>query len=494
MSSLAALRQRYADINALQAAESLMGWDQQVLMPPGAAEARGAHLGCISRLTHEMFTSDEFRRDLERAKSEAEPGTDDEAVVRVLDREVGQRTNIPASLVEEKAVLSAEGHEVWVKARAENDFAAFAPMLSRLVDITRKEADYLGYTDHVYDALTDLYEEGATKKGWDTMFDGIRQPVVNLVAAIKEAGPVDDSALYGEWPEADQRAFCDMIARAVGFDFNHGRQDTAVHPFCGGPDTTDVRLTTRFKDYLPSAIMGTLHEAGHGMYEQGTPASYARTPLAGGVSLGWHESQSRTWENIVGRSHAFWTFMLPKLQAAFPATKAFDVPGWVKMLNKVEPSFIRVEADEVTYSLHIMVRFELECDLMSGALPVKDLPEAWNEKYRAYLGIVPPTDTLGCLQDVHWSSGSFGYFPTYAMGSILSYQVFDCLRKDLGDVDALMAKGDFPPILSWLQEKVYRQGKRYTPAELVRRVTGKPFGPEAYIAGITAKYRALYGI
>lgn len=494
MSHLAALKQRYADINALQAAEALMGWDQQVFMPSGSAEARGAHLGCLTRMAHELFVSEEFQRELEGARAEAAPGSDDEAVVRVLTREVNQRTKIPAALVEEKAVLAAEGHEVWVKARSENNFAAFAPMLGKLVDITRKEADYLGYTDHVYDALTDLYEEGATKKFWDHMFDGIRQPIVELVAAIKDAGPVDDSALYGDWPEADQRAFCDMCARAIGFDFDHGRQDTAVHPFCGGPDTTDVRLTTRFKNYLPSAIMGTLHESGHGMYEQGTPKNYARTPLAGGVSLGWHESQSRTWENIVGRSHAFWTFMLPKLHEAFPATKAFNVDQWVKLLNKVEPSFIRVEADEVTYSLHIMVRFELECELMSGTLAVKDLPEAWNEKYRAYLGIVPETDTVGCLQDVHWSAGAFGYFPTYAMGSILSYQVFDCLRADLGDVDALMAKGDFAPILHWLQEKVYRQGKRYTPAELVQRVTGKAFGPEAYIKGVGAKYRALYGI
>ncbi|MBS1709387.1 MAG: carboxypeptidase M32 [Armatimonadetes bacterium] len=494
MSSIAALKQLYADIDALQGAEALMAWDQQVFMPPGSAGARAAHLGCLLRMSHELFTSDKMQRLIEEAAKEAEPGTEDAATVRVLKRALDQRTKIPATLVEEKGRLGTLGHEIWAKARQDNDFGHFAPILGQLIELTKQEGECLGYTDHIYDALTDQYEEGATKKSWDHMFDGIRKPIVELVAAIKEAGPVDDSALYGDWPEADQRAFCDHIARAVGFDFNIGRQDTAVHPFCGGPSTTDVRLTTRFKNYLPSAIMGTLHEAGHGMYEQGTPVEWAGSPLAGGVSLGWHESQSRTWENIVGRSHAFWTFMLPKLHEAFPATKAFDADSFVKLLNKVEPSFIRVEADEVTYSLHIMVRFEIECALMDGSLAVKDLPEFWNEKYRSYLGIVPETDSVGCLQDVHWSAGAFGYFPTYAMGSILSYQVFDCLRADLGDVDAMMAKGEFAPILHWLQEKVYRQGKRYTPADLVQRVTGKAFGPEAYIAGISAKYKALYGI
>ncbi len=494
MSSLAALKKRYADIDALQSAAALMEWDHQVMMPPGGAEARGAHLGALSRMAHETFVSDETRRLIEDAAKEAVPGGDDEATVRVLKRELDMRTKLPASLVEEKSTLAALGHEVWVKAREEKDFAQFAPTLAKMVELTKQEAEHLGYNDHIYDALTDQYEEGATKKSWDHMFDGIREPIVALVAAIKDCSPVDDSSLYGEWPDADQRQYCDALARAIGFDFNHGRQDTAVHPFCGGPSTTDVRLTTRFKTYLPSAIMGTLHEAGHGMYEQGTPKERVGTPLAGGVSLGWHESQSRTWENIVGRSHAFWQGMLPSLHDAFPATRAFDVDRWVQLLNKVEPSYIRVEADEVTYSLHIMVRFELECDLMTGALPVKDLPEAWNEKYRKYLGIVPRDDAEGCLQDVHWSGGAIGYFPTYAMGSILSYQVFACLRRDLGDVDALMAKGDFAPILHWLQEKVYRQGKRYTPVELVQRVTGKPFGPEDYLSGITAKYRALYGI
>jgi carboxypeptidase Taq len=283
-----------------------------------------------------------------------------------------------------------------------------------------------------------------------------------------------------------------MLVKKIGFDMNRGRQDTAPHPFCTGWSIGDIRLTTRYKPYIGSAIFGSLHEAGHGMYEQGSPASWDRTPLAGGVSLGVHESQSRTWENIIGRSKAFWSFFLPELQKAFPALTSFDLNSWYRAINKVKPSLIRVEADEVTYNLHVLVRFEIECDILMGALAIKDLPEAWNDKYETYLGIRPATDSEGCLQDVHWSQGSIGYFPTYSMGNLLSYQIWNALSKDLGAPEDLIAHGDFAPVLGWLRDKVYSKGKKYTPRDLVLQVTGKPMGAQDYVQGLAKKYGEVY--
>ncbi|MBS1714743.1 MAG: carboxypeptidase M32 [Armatimonadetes bacterium] len=494
MSSLAALKSRLADVNALNAAIAMMDWDQQTYMPHGAGNARAQHSSILSRMAHETFTADETRALLDKAV--AEGGDEDEtAMMRVVRRDLDLATKIPSSLVEEKSKLAALGHEAWVKARANNDFASFAPHLERLFDICRKEAECLGYTDHVYDALTDLYEEGATKAKWDAMFGAVRQPLVDLVRRIQERGAQpDDAFLYGKWDVKAQSEFTEMLAKAVGFDFDRGRQDTAAHPFCGGWSVNDVRLTTRYKDYLASAIFGTLHEAGHGMYEQGSPQAWDMTPLAGGVSLGVHESQSRTWENIVGRSRAFWSKFLPDLKAKFPSLPDVDLETFYRAVNKVQPSLIRVEADEVTYNLHIMVRYEVECAILTGALAVRDLPDFWNSKYEEYLGVTPPDDARGCLQDVHWSAGSVGYFPTYSMGNLLSYQIWEKLAADLGDVDALMSKGEFAPVLEWLQKKVYRAGRKFRPAELMESVTGRALDPQPYLKGITAKYEAIYGL
>jgi carboxypeptidase Taq len=495
MSNFERLKNRLADINALTSAVGIMEWDQQTFMPRGGAAARAEHVGILSRMAHELFTADETQKLLETAKGETREGTDEEAMLRVTQRDIDLRTKIPATLVEEKTKLAAQAHEVWVKARAENDFASFIPMLERMFDIARQEAEYLGYKDHIYDALLDQYEEGATAADVRNMFNALKTPNVNLVRDIAERGrKIDDSALYGEWDVAKQREFTEVLVRAIGFDMDRGRQDTAPHPFCTGWSVGDIRLTTRYKPYIGSAIFGSLHEAGHGMYEQGSPQKWDMTPLVGGVSLGFHESQSRTWENIVGRSKSFWKRFLPELQKRFPALASFDLDTWYRAINKVEPSFIRVEADEVTYNLHVLVRFELECDILTRKLAVKDLPEAWNAKYAEYLGVTPENDAQGCLQDVHWSQGSVGYFPTYSMGNLLSYQIWNVLRRDLGDTDALIEAGDFQPILGWLQKNIYSQGRKYTPKDLVMRVTGKPMAADDYIQGIDAKYRQIYEI
>lgn len=495
MSKVDALRERLFDVNALQAAGAVLDWDHQCYMPEGGGPARAEHGSRLQRMAHEMFVSDETQRLLEEAAREAAPGSEDEATVRVVRRQMDIATKLPAEFVARKAKKSTEAHEIWVKARRDNDFAHFAPVLKEMMAMAREEADYLGYTAHPYDALTDQYEEGATKEGWEAMFDTVRQPLVDLVKEITASPNQPDNAfLTGEWPAEDQRRFTEMLVQAIGFDFKRGRQDVAAHPFCTNFSVGDVRLTTRFENYLGSSIFGSLHEAGHGMYEQGSPMEWDRTALAGGVSLGVHESQSRLWENIVGRSRPFWQHFLPQLQATFPALGGLDLDTFYRGINKVQPSFIRVEADEVTYNLHIMIRFELECALITGDLEVSDLPSAWNEKYRSYLGVTPPTDTLGCLQDVHWSASLIGYFPTYSKGNLLSYQIWAALERDVPNTDDLMASGNFAPILDWLIEKIYRHGRRYQPDTLIRQATGETMNPKHYLDGIRQKYATIYGL
>ena len=491
-SPLDTLKSRLADVNALNSSIAMMDWDQQTYMPHGGAEARSEHIGILSRMSHETFVSDETEKALEAAASEAEG--DDAALVRIVRRDLEKATKLPTALVEKKSKLAAIGHGRWVEARANSDFASFAPTLEEMFDIVREEAECFGYTDHIYDALLDQYEEGATAADARAMFDAIKGPQVELVKACAAQPVIDDSFLYGEWEIAKQSAFTEHLSKAIGFDFNRGRQDTAPHPFCTGWSIGDVRLTTRYKPYLGSAIFGTLHESGHGVYEQGFPMKWDRLPLAAGVSLGFHESQSRTWENIVGRSRPFWSHFLPELKNTFPSLAHHDLDTFYRAINRVEPSFIRVEADELTYNLHVMTRFELECYILTGALAVKDLPEAWNAKYTEYLGVTPRNDAEGCLQDVHWSMGSIGYFPTYSMGNLLSYQIWSKLQADLGNTDALIANGQFSVILEWLREKVYAYGRSIKPKDLVLQVTGKPLDASDYLAGLEKKYKEIYAL
>ncbi|MBS1719162.1 MAG: carboxypeptidase M32 [Armatimonadetes bacterium] len=489
--ALEQLRLRLADVHALHNAITVLDWDQQTYMPEGGSESRAEHTSCLSRMAHELFVDDKTKSLIDAAS----PETDiDQAELRVIKRRFDLATKFPASLVAEKSRLSSIAHNEWVAARASNNFKSFVPTLSRMFEIAREEAELLGYTDHIYDALLDQYEEGSTAADCRRMFDALKAEQAPLILAIKELPEVDDSWLYGEWDIPTQRKFTETIVKEIGFDFERGRQDEAPHPFCTTFGVGDVRLTTRYKPYLGSAIFGSLHEAGHGMYEQGSPASFDRTFLQGGVSLGLHESQSRTWENLVGRSREFWSIFLPKLQQAFPVLANKDLDTFYRGINKVEPSLIRVEADEMTYNMHVLIRFEIECDVLTGALEVKDMPEAWNAKYQQYLGITPPNDAQGCLQDVHWSMGSIGYFPTYSMGNVLSYQIWNAMEKEIGNVHELMAKGDFATIHGWLRENMYQHGCRYAPKELVLKLTGKPLDPTDYLTGITAKYRAIYGL
>jgi len=494
MSAYSSLLSRFRDLDTLEAAGGLMSWDQQVLMPSGGTPARTAHLTRLTRLRHELLVSDETQRLIEEAGKEVEPGSNEAASVRVLKRELDQKTKLPLDLVQKKAEVSSAAYGVWKKAKATSDFAAMRPYYEQLFDIARETSERLTQGEaHVYDALLDLYEEDARYEDARLMFQGIKKPISELVQRIREEGtPVDDTPLSKDFDRPRLRQFAQETAAQIGFDFDRGRLDIAPNAFCGGSNRGDIRMTTRASEHFRGIMSSSLHEMGHGLYEQGSPAKWDMTPIAGGTSLAVHESQSRLWENIVGRSRGFWTFFLPRLQAAFPELSDVTADQMWRMMSKVEPTFIRVGSDELTYNMHILVRFELEVEILTGQVQVKDLPEAWNAKYQAYLGITPPNDGLGCLQDVHWSRGSIGYFSTYAMGNLIGGAVWANLCAELGHVESDMSGGDFSGILGWLQDRIYTKGKLFKPRALVESITGGYLDPEPWLSYAKRKYADVY--
>jgi len=494
-----ALIVRLAEIGHLNNATAVLGWDQQCYMPHGGAGERAESFAVLGKISHEMFIGNETRRLLEGAEKEVSsqsPESDEALTLRAVRRDFDKSVKLPTALVAEIGKATALAHETWVKARAESDWKQFAPTLSHLLDLSRQVANYYGYEDQMYDALLDQYEPGMKTAEVAQVFNELRPGLVKLVQDIAAAPPIDDTPLRRDFDPAGQKAFGETIIRKMGFDFERGRQDVAVHPFCTSFGRNDVRITTRFdKNWLPCALMGTIHETGHALYEQGFDPKDDDTPLSDATSLGFHESQSRLWENIVGRSRGFWNIYYTDLQKQFPGVlDDVSLDSFYKAINKVEPSFIRVEADEVTYPLHIMLRFEMEKAMLAETISVEDVPEAWNEKMREYLGIVPSNDAEGCLQDVHWSGASFGYFPTYALGTILSAQLFEKAQKHNLAIAGDLEKGEFGSLLSWLRENVHQPGRRYLPAELVQRVCGEAPQSRSYLHYLNSKFRDVYGI
>ena len=477
----------------------LLNWDQQTYMPVGGARGRGNQRATVIRLAHEKLTAPEVGQlleDLEPYAAGLDPDSDEARLVKVTTREYEKRTKVPGELLAEFAQISSEAHPVWEKARKENDFPSFQPYLEKLVDLRRSYAALFAPYDHVYDPLLDDFEPGLKTADVQSIFTDLRRQQVELIQAVTERPQVDDSFLHQEFPEQKQWDFGVEVITRYGFDWDRGRLDKAVHPFTSFSNVGDVRITTRFDPrYIGSALFSMMHECGHGLYEQGVDPKLDRTTLANGASLGMHESQSRLYENILGRSLDFWRHFYPRLQQYFPSQLgAVSLEDFYRGINKVEASLIRVEADEATYNLHIMLRLELEIALMEGSLEVRDLPQAWNERMQDYLGVTPPDDSKGVLQDVHWSSGQFGYFPTYALGNLIAAQLWERVSEDIPDLPEQIRLGEFEALTAWMREKIHHHGRKFEPQELVERVAGSKIDPAPYMRYLRTKYGEIYGL
>jgi carboxypeptidase Taq len=488
------------EVEDLMALGDLAEWDQNTGMPEGAAEVRGYQMATLQGVMHERWTTPRLRILLGEL-SDVIKGSDytdaDRGLVREAQRSYERATKLPRNLVEEIARVQAGSFEAWRRAREHNDFASFAPWLSSTVALQREVADRIGFAETRYDALLDYFEPGMTASKLDELFAPVREASVTLLQRIQASGStVDDSCLQGEFPEEQQVELCKALLRGMGYDFSRGGIAISPHPFTsdfGSP--FDVRVTVHpDRHFIQASVMAAIHEGGHAVYEQGSAPALARTPVAGGASMGVHESQSRLWENAIGRSEAYWRGHYAAVREAFPEHfAAVDAATFARALNKVQPSLIRIEADEVTYNLHIIVRFELEKALINGDIAIETLPGLWNAKYREYLGVEPATDSEGVLQDIHWSSG-FGYFPSYTLGNLYAAQIYSALRRAFPNFDERLATGSTAFILDWLCEKMYAFGAIYQPETLVELVTGEASNAEYFVRYLSSKFEALYGL
>jgi carboxypeptidase Taq len=477
-----------------------MRWDRQVNMPPGGRQSRTQQLTTLGRLLHTTFTSEKFGSLIDAAAEELNgTGYDsyEASLIRLLRYQYEKARKLPAEFVERRTRISGEAQNAWERARENNDFGTFQPWLEKTIGLNQEMADLYGYEAEKFDALLDDYERDAKTADVRAIFQAAKEALIPLREAISErADSIDDALLYRSYDIDKQKAFAHYIAEAVGYDFSRGHLGTAVHPFATSFSRDDARITARwYENFLAPAIFGTLHESGHAMYEQGTHPDLARTPLARGTSSGIHESQSRMIENVVGRSFGFWQRHFPKLQEMFPQQLGGETAeSFHRAINKVQPSLIRVEADEVTYNLHIILRFELEQAMLNGSLKAAELPTAWNDKMLELVGIVPPNDSDGCLQDIHWTTPSFGYFPTYALGNLYAAQFFEAALEQNPGMRNEFEDGRVEGLINWLGENIHQHGSKYTPNELVLRATGKPLGHEAFSRYIWNKFSALYGL
>ncbi|HEX5028546.1 MAG TPA: carboxypeptidase M32 [Gaiellaceae bacterium] len=489
---LRALRERLAEISDLGRTVGVLAWDQKVTMPPGGHAARAEAMATVGRIAHERFVDAEIGNLLERLRpleESLEYDSDDASLIRVTRRDWEKQRRVPTELRTEMIRSAALGNRVWIEARATNDFAAFLPALQRNLDLKRRYVECFEWDDSPYTPLLDDFEPLMKTSEVAEVFATIRPVLSELV---REAPHVDASFLEVDYPVDEQKAFYERILSTIGLEEGSYRLDPTVHPFCTSFSRRDVRMTTRFESGL-DGLWSTMHEAGHGHYAHGIAASLERTPLAGSPSLGLNESQSRTWENLVGRSRPFWLHWFEPLQAAFPEQLAgVDLDRFLEAVNRAEPGLIRVEADETTYSLHIILRFELEQRLIEGSLDPKDLPEAWNAGMADFLGVEVPDDARGVLQDIHWSQGGIGYFPTYALGNVISLQIWSAVREALPDLDAQMEEGELLELAAWLRDNLYSLGRKLTPKETIERITGTAaIDPQPYLAYLRDKRAPL---
>lgn len=494
---LESFREALGQVVDLNGAINLLHWDMEVFMPPKGAPARGQQLATLSALAHRQFTAPEFGEQLERLTDANDLTADEAKLVAETRYDYDRATRLPESFVQKFAEEQSKAYQAWISARENSDFKTFEPHLEIVIDLLREKADLMGYEGSPYNALLEDYERGMTAEQLQGIFKDLAAKQSALVDRIVNAPDQPDTAWTDrEWDTQTQWDFTLRVLADMGYDFEAGRQDKSVHPFTTNFDLYDVRVTTRVHPReIFSALTGSIHEGGHALYEQGFRAEDQRTTLAQSPSLGVHESQSRMWENMIGRSLPFWQHYAPAIQKQFPGQlDAISPEQFYRAINVVEPSFIRVEADECTYNLHIILRFEIEVALIEGTLKVSDIPEVWNAKMKQYLGLDVTDDTMGCLQDIHWSHGSIGYFPTYALGNLYAAQLFETIGEAIPDLWDQVGQGDFAPLLGWLRENVHQHGRRKTAVEIVRDATGKEPCSGAYLAYLEKKYGALYGI
>jgi carboxypeptidase Taq len=487
------LKQRLAEVYDLEKAAAIAGWDQRTMMPPQGAAARSEVSATLSGIAHERFVADDVGRlldELAPLEAELDFDLDDASLIRVTRRDWEKARRVPPELAADWAREGGRAHVAWLQAREANDFSVFRPALQRVHDVALRWAELMEPGDSPYDAFLDEYEPGMKTAEVKAVFDVLRP---ELTAIVREAGePADDSFLEGDFPLERQQEFLEGVLRAFGFEAGTYRLDPTVHPFATTFSRTDIRMTTRYKPTNLRALWAGMHEAGHGLTYQGTGPELARSPLYGNASLGLGESQSRTWENLVGRSLPFWRGRLPELQRLFPQLESIDLDAWYRGINRVAPGLIRVDSDEVTYSLHIILRFELEQELVAGSLSLDDLPEAWNAKMKELLGVDVPDDARGVLQDVHWTRAAYGYFPTYALGNVLSVQIWRAVEEELPDLDAQLEAGEFEPLYRSLRDRIYRHGRKFTPRETLERAIGATeIDPQPYLAYLRSKVAGL---
>ena len=492
------LKTRLLEINDLNGAQAVLGWDRATYMPQGGGPARGRQISTLARLSQEKFTDPAIGKLLDalRPYEESLPYDDDDAsLIRVTRRDFERDSRVPPEFVARLNAHASETYMLWAQARPANDFNKVRSNLEKTLDLSREMANFFPGYEHIADPLINYADYGMKATSVRKLFADLRTRQVPIVQAITSQEPADDSCIRENFPEREQLAFCADLVRAIGYDFQRGRIDKTHHPFTTTFSAGDVRITTRIREnYLGECLFSNIHEAGHALYEQGVNQKYDGTPLMGGTSAGVHESQSRLWENLVGRSRNFWEFFYPKLQEAFPEQlKGVALEAFYRAINKVERSLIRTDADEVTYNLHVMLRFEFELAMLEGSLAVKDLPEAWRERFKADLGITPPDDKDGCMQDVHWYGGIIGgVFQGYTLGNVIAAQFYAIALQAHPGIQAEARQGKFDSLHNWLIEQVYQHGRKFTASELVKRVTGSDITIEPYIQYLKSKYGELY--
>lgn len=500
MATIESLKKQTLDlmhtIQDISAATSVLNWDQETYMPSGASAVRAEQISTLSTLAHQLLTGDKAKSlasDILSNKAE----TFKDPILRLFVEDHEESVKLPEDLVRRTSKTQALAQDIWKEARSKSDFSLFAPILSELIELKKEEADCRTYVDSRYDALLNIFEPGITAEQLNPIFDNLRISTKKILDAIEPVKhTVSDAPMMKQYEANKQMEFSKLIAEKMGFNFNHGRLDLTAHPFCTSFTQYDVRLTTRIKENdLASCLYGVIHETGHGLYEQGFSPEYTRTFVANGASIGMHESQSLLWETIITRTEEFWHWALPIMSKIFPEqTIGLTAKDMYHAVNTIQPSLIRVEADEITYNMHIILRFELERDLINGNIKVHDIPELWNLKMKEYLGIQTPNDAQGCLQDIHWSFGGFGYFPGYTLGKLYAAMEWKEIQKAIPDVYSHIAQGEFSSILDWLRNNIHAYGRSEKPGEIIKRITGNSLSEAEFVSYAYAKAGSIYGI